>query len=320
MAHKAKIATVFGGTGFLGKQVVHRLAARGVTVKIATRVPERANYLKTCGAVGQVVPVQCDYSNPNSISSTVKGSDFVVNCVGILFERKKRATFEHAHVDLPAIIAKACADEGVARFAHVSALGCDTGISKYAQTKYDGENAVRANFPDAIILRPAVMFGQDDDFFNKFAELSRFMPFLPLIGGGKTRFQPVYVGDVADVVIECIFDTSGNLQGKTYQLGGPDIVTFREIYEKLFKYTGRTKKMISIPFRIVKLEAAFLKFWPNPILTPDQVDSLKTDSIVDDKALGIDVFNVHPKSMDLVLPGYLETYKSGGRFAVEQNA
>lgn len=320
MAHKAKIATVFGGTGFLGKQVVHRLAARGVTVKIATRVPERANYLKTCGAVGQVVPVQCDYSNPNSISSTVKGSDFVVNCVGILFERKKRATFEHAHVDLPAIIAKACADEGVARFAHVSALGCDTGISKYAQTKYDGENAVRANFPDAIILRPAVMFGQDDDFFNKFAELSRFMPFLPLIGGGKTRFQPIYVGDVADVVIECIFDISGNFQGKTYQLGGPDIVTFREIYEKLFKYTGRTKKMISIPFRIVKLEAAFLKFWPNPILTPDQVDSLKTDSIVDDKALGIDVFNVHPKSMDLVLPGYLETYKSGGRFAVEQNA
>ncbi|PCI54923.1 MAG: NAD-dependent dehydratase [Alphaproteobacteria bacterium] len=320
MAHKAKIATVFGGTGFLGKQVVHRLAARGVTVKIATRVPERANFLKTCGAVGQIVPVQCDYSDARSIHQAVKGSDFVVNCVGILFERRKRARFEYLHVDLPAIIAKACADEGVSRFTHVSALGCDTGISKYAQTKYDGENAVRANFPDAIILRPSVMFGQGDNFFNKFAELSRFMPFLPLIGGGKTRFQPVYVGDVAEVVSKGLFVGSSEFLGQTYQLGGPDIVTFRGIYEKLFKYTARPKKLISVPFRIAKLKAAFLKFWPNPILTPDQVDDLKTDNVVDDKAQGIDVFEIHPKSMDLILPGYLETYKFGGRFAVEQSA
>ena len=319
MAHKEKIATVFGGTGFLGKQVVHRLAARGVTVKVATRVPERAYFLKTCGAVGQIVPVQCDYSDARSIHQAIKGSDFVVNCIGILVERKKRARFEYLHVDLPAIIAKACADEGVSRFTHVSALGCDTGISKYAQTKYDGENAVRANFPDAIILRPSVMFGQDDNLFNKFAELARFMPFLPLIGGGRTRFQPVYVGDVADAVLSGLFSGSAEFLGKTYQLGGPDIVTFREIYEKLFKYTARSKKMISVPFRIAKLKALFLKFWPNPILTPDQVDTLKTDNVVDDKALGIDAFEIHPKSMDLILPGYLETYKSGGRFSMEQS-
>lgn len=320
MAHREKIATVFGGTGFLGRQIVRRLAARGVTVKIATRVPERADYLKTCGAVGQIVPVQCDYSNPNSISSAVKGSNFVVNCVGILFERKKRANFEHEHVDVPAMIAKACENENVSRLTHISSLGCDTGVSKYAQTKHDGENAVRTNFPATIILRPAVMFGQDDDFFNKFAELARFVPFMPLIGGGEMRLQPIYVGDVADVVIEGLFDTSDKFQGKLYQIGGSEVVTLKEVYQKLFQYTGRTKKLFTIPFGIAKFEAAFLKFWPNPILTPDQVDSLKTDSIVDDKALGIDVYNVKPKSMDLVLPGYLETYKSGGRFAVEQNA
>lgn len=318
MAHKDKIATVFGGTGFLGKQIVHALAARGITVKVATRVPERADFLKTCGAVGQVVPVQCDYSDAQSIHRAVKGSDFVVNCIGILFERKKRATFQHVHVDIPAMIAKACADEGVVRFTHISALGCDTGISQYAQTKFDGENAVRTNFPDAIILRPSVMFGQGDNFFNKFAELSRFMPFLPLIGGGKTRFQPVYVGDVADVVLKGLFAGSGCYQGKTYQIGGTDIVTFKEIYEKLFKYTVRPKKLISLPFRVAKFNAVFLQIWPNPILTPDQVDNLKTDNVVDEKAQGIDVFDIHPKSMDLILPGYLETYKSGGRFAVEK--
>ncbi len=320
MAHREKVATVFGGTGFLGRQVVRRLAARGVTVKIATRVPERASFLKTCGAVGQVVPVQCDYSDPGSISSVIRESDFVVNCVGILYERKKRAKFEHEHVDVPAMIAKACDDEGASRLVHISALGCDTGVSKYAQTKYDGENAVRTNFSDAVILRPAVMFGQDDDFFNKFAELARFSPFLPLIGGGEVRMQPVYVGDVADVVMECLFDSCGKFQGKLFQIGGPDIVTLKDIYQKLFKYTGRTKKLLSVPFGIAKFEAAFLKYWPKPILTPDQVDSLKTDSVVDGKAMGIGVFDVHPKSMDLVLPSYLETYKSGGRFAVEQSA
>ncbi|PCJ03162.1 MAG: NAD-dependent dehydratase [Alphaproteobacteria bacterium] len=319
MAHKDQIATVFGGTGFLGRQIVRELAARGVTVKIATRVPERAYSLKTCGAVGQIVPVLCDYSDAQSVRAVVKGSDFVINCIGILFERKKRATFEHVHVDIPAMIAKACADEKVSRFTHISALGCDTGISKYAQTKFDGENAVRTNFPAAMILRPAVMFGQDDDFFNKFAELARFMPFLPLIGGGKTRLQPVYVGDVADIVLKGLFSNSSRFQGKIYQLGGPDVVTFREIYEKLFKYTMRPKMLISMPFSVAKLEAVFLNILPNPILTPDQVESLKTDSIVDNEALGLDVFDISPKSMDLVLPGYLETYKSGGRFAVEQN-
>ena len=307
MAHREKIATVFGGTGFLGKQVVHRLAARGVTVKIATRVPERADFLKTCGAVGQVVPVQCDYSDARSVHQAIKGSDFVVNCIGILVERKKRATFEHVHVDLPAVIAKACADEGISRFTHVSALGCDTGVSKYAQTKHDGENAVRANFPDAVILRPSVMFGQDDDFFNKFAELSRFMPFLPLIGGEKTRFQPVYVGDVAESVLTSLQDKK--CQGKIFELGGQSIYTFKDLMKLMLTYSCRQKPFLFIPSFMATFLAKILQFMPNPLLTPDQLKRLETDNVVNKKEKGLKDLGITPTPLEAIVPSYLVCYK-----------
>ncbi len=314
MAHKNKVATIFGGTGFLGRQIVKELAERGVTIKIATRIPESAYFLKTCGTIGQIVAIPCNYSDAGSISDAVRGSDFVVNCVGILFEKGKKSKFQNIHVDLAAMIAKACTDENIDKFIHVSALGCDKSSSKYGKSKHDGEKAVLSNYPSATILRPSVMFGKDDNFFNMFAQISRFTLVLPLIGGGETKFQPIYVGDVANTTIKILL-SNNDYKGKTYQLGGADIVTFKEIYEKLFKYTGRTRKLIKLPFALAKIEAAFLSLLPKPLLTPDQVESLKTDNIVEDGALGLNIFDITPKSMDLILPEYLAVYKSGGRFA-----
>ncbi len=315
MAHKNKIATIFGGTGFLGKQVVKELAKRGIIIKVATRFPESVYSLKTYGAIGQIVAIPCDYSNASSISEAIKGSDYVINCLGILFEKGKKAKFQQLHVDIPAMIAKSCSDEDVEKFIHISALGCNKSTSKYGKSKHAGEKAVLTNFPDATILRPSVIFGENDNFFNMFAQISRFTPILPLIGGGHTRFQPIYVGDVSDVITKILLSKNNNYKGKIYQLGGNDIVTFKEIYEKLFKYTGRKRKLIYLPFFIAKMEAMFLNLLPNPILTPDQVESLKTDNIVDDGALDLKIFHIKPKSMDLILPQYLGTYKSGGRFA-----
>ncbi|HOO81935.1 MAG TPA: complex I NDUFA9 subunit family protein [Alphaproteobacteria bacterium] len=312
MSMKNKIATVFGGTGFVGRQIVRELAARGVAVKVATRVPERAYFLKLDGSVGQIVPVACDYNDEQSVAKAVKNSDYVVNCIGVLFERK-RGDFKRAHKDIPAIIAKACEEEGVQRFVHISIPNIENDASRYASTKYEGEKAVQKAFPKVSILRPSVVFGPDDDFFNKFAELMRFFPVLPLIGGGKTKFQPVYVGDVADAVIAAL--EKPEAQGQIYELGGPDIVSFKEIYEILSRYTGRKRSYISLPFWLAKVQAVFMGLMPKPLLTCDQVESLKTDYLIKPSAQGLSDLGVKITGMDTILPTYLESYRSGGRFA-----
>lgn len=318
MAQGDKIATVFGGTGFVGTQVVRELATLGYIVKVATRIPESAYFLKPCGNVGQIVPVACDYRDDAGLAEIVKHSDIVVNCIGILYERGRKNSFKRMHVDVPAMIAKACSDGGVTRFVHISALGCDKGTSKYAKTKLQGEKAVHENYPKATILRPSVIFGEGDNFFNMFAELARFVPFLPLIGGGKTKFQPVYVGDVADAVIRVSHQADPIYQGKVYQLGGPEVVDFKEIYQFIFKHTGRVRRLIKIPFGFAKFEAMFLSLLPKPLLTPDQVESLKTDNIVEDGALGFHSLGIVPKSMDSIVPFYLERYRAGGVFAKQK--
>ena len=319
MSRHYQIATVFGGTGFVGRQVVRELALRGVIVKVATRVPERANYLRPCGAVGQIVPFICRYGDAESVAHAVKGSDFVINCVGILFERGKSSTFQKAHVEVPARIAQACAVEGVERFVHVSSLSCDKAQSKYAKSKLEGEKAVLANFPRATILRPSVIFGPDDHFFKMFAELSRYVPCLPLIGGGHTQLQPVYVGDVADAVMACLFTPrvreKHNPEGKIYELGGPEVLTFRQIYEKLFTYTERKRMLVSVPWGMAKVQASFLSLLPSPLLTCDQVETLKSDNVVSPGAYGFETLGLQPKSLDLILPGYLEGYRPGGKLA-----
>lgn len=322
MSHDYKQATIFGGTGFVGAQIVRELAKMGVTVKVATRIPERAYFLKTCGNVGQIVPFACNYDDPDSIAAAVKGSDYVVNCIGILYQRGKN-TFQRAHVEIPEAIAQACKKEKVERFVHISALGVDKSTSKYAQSKMEGEKAVGKAFKDTTILRPSVIFGANDNFFNMFARLAQVFPALPLIGGGKTRFQPVFVGDVADAAIAALTGSRVGEQnpcGNTYELGGPEILNFREIYERLFQHIGEKRCLIPLPFWLAKFEALFLSLLPNPLLTPDQVESLKHDSVVGEKALTLHDLGLHPTGMGLILPDYLEPYKIGGKFAEKKRA
>ncbi|MCB1532271.1 MAG: complex I NDUFA9 subunit family protein [Alphaproteobacteria bacterium] len=317
MTLKNKVATVFGGTGFIGTQVVRELAKRGVTVKVATRVPERAYFLKPAGAVGQVVPFACNYGDDSSLAQAVSGSDYVVNCVGILYERGRMRRFNRIHTDLPEVIAQACKKAGVERFVHISALGCDTGTSKYAKSKLAGEKAVLKAYKTATILRPSVVFGEDDDFFNMFAHMARFVPVLPLIGGGETRFQPVFVGDVADAAMAALERPAlgdSNPQGNIYELGGPDVLSFKEIYELLFDYTQRPRPLVKLPFWAAKIEAFFLQFLPKPLLTPDQVESLKTDTVVGKKALTLVDLGVNATALRSILPRYLPSYRAGGRF------
>ncbi|QQG36347.1 MAG: complex I NDUFA9 subunit family protein [Micavibrio aeruginosavorus] len=317
MVSKRKIATVFGGTGFVGRHIVKRLATEGYTVKVATRVPERAYFLKPCGNAGQVVPVVCHYNDPASLREAIEGASIVVNCLGILFERR-RSRFRRLHVELPGQIAEASAREGVERFIHISALGADRSRSRYALTKLEGENAVKAACPWATIMRPSVIFGPEDNFFNMFARLAQILPLLPLIGGGKTLFQPVYVGDAAQAIaVAALRPVDGGFdpRGKTYELGGPETVSFRQIYELLAKYTGRRRFMVPLPFCVAKIEAFFLSFLPRPLLTPDQVESLKTDNVVSAGSLTLADLGVASTGMGLILPSYLETYRVGGRFA-----
>lgn len=311
-------ATVFGATGFVGRHVVRGLARKGIRVKVATRTPQKAYFLKVSGTVGQIVPFTCNLNDPESVKLAVSGSDFVINCIGILYERRK-STFQKIHVDIPTSIAQACVQTGAKRLVHISSLGCEKGSSKYSKTKYEGEKAIIQTFPHATILRPSVIFGKDDSFFNKFAELSRYLPFLPLIGGGKTKFQPVFVGDVADAVIASLDESSrGKLidpRGHIYELGGPDVLNFKEIYETLFRYTLRRRYLVHLPWPVAKIQGSFLSLFPNPLLTADQVESLKIDNVVNSNSLGFADLGVIPKSLDLILPDYLENYRSGGRFS-----
>jgi uncharacterized protein YbjT (DUF2867 family) len=318
MSFDTKTVTIFGGAGFVGRHIVRDLARLGYTIKIACRVPERAYFLKPCGVVGQVVPVACDYSDSRSIMQAIKGSDFVVNCIGILHERRK-GDFVRVHTDIPAAIASACNAENVSRLVHISALGVEQDQSRYAKTKLGGEGAVLQLFPKTTILCPSVIFGPDDDFFNKFAALARIMPMLPLIGGGKTKFQPVYVGDVAQAVTVCL--TAGDeICGRVFELGGPEVVDFRGIYNHLFKYTKRPRPLVSLPWSVAGMQAFFMGMLPNPMLTRDQILSLKSDHTVSKDALKLQDLGIEPTSMDIILPTYLGSYRSGGRFADQKAA
>ncbi len=315
---KGKTATVFGGTGFLGRYIVARLARAGAIVRVVTRHPGSAYFLRPNGVVGQVVPVFSSYSSPEDVSAAVAGSDIVVNCVGILFEKGRRSKFARVHADLPQWIAQASATHGVSRFVHVSALGVDESKSRYAKSKLAGEEAVRAAFPAATILRPSVIFGPEDSFFNRFASLAQISPALPLIGGGRTRFQPVYVCDVASAAINAI--EREDVQGKTYELGGPDVMSFRDIYECLFAETRQKRLLITMPWVLARIKAAFLGMLPVPPLTNDQVTSLQTDSVVGAGALTLSDLGITPTAADTILPSYLDRYRPGGRFAEKKRA
>lgn len=315
-----KNVTIFGGTGFIGQRVVRAFARKGYAVKIAARVPERAYNLRLCGAVGQVVPVLCDYNDVQSIADCVRGADIVVNCTGIIAQGRG-SRFGYLHGDLPGHIAQACAEARVGHFVHVSALGAGASRSRYALSKFEGEDAVLRLFPHATILRPSVIFGEGDRFFNLFAELARYAPCLPLIGGGRTKFQPVFVGDVVEAIDRAAtFDgVPFDPRGRIFELGGPDIVTFRDIYKMIFTHTHRRRALLPVPFWLMKILAAPLSLLPGKLITPDQVESLRSDNICSGTLPGFADLGMVPTPMAMVLPDMLARYRAGGAIAYKHD-
>ncbi len=313
-----KQACIFGGTGFIGRQIVGALAREGYRIKVVTRAPESAYFLKTAGNPGQIAAVPFYRGDDATLREAVAGCDVVVNCIGILAERGKSG-FTRLHTELPRAIAKACVAEKAGRFIHLSAIACDLNHSKYGKSKRNGELAIFENFPAATILRPAVVFGADDNFFNLFARMAQIMPFLPLIGGGKTRFQPVYAGDVAKAVTACLRRPES--KGAIYELGGPEILDFRALYERLFLYTGRKRALVSLPWGFAKFQGALMNLLlPDPPLTPDQVESLKTNAVCSGDWPGLQDLGITATPLDAVLPSYLSRFRPGGRFAAKKKA
>lgn len=304
--------TVLGASGFIGRYIVNRLARRGAVVAAVSRHATRAGFLRPMGDVGQVVPLDAGLGDEARLAAAIAGSDAVICCAGILYERG-RQRFDAVHHQGPALLARLAASAGAKRFIHLSAIGADPASSSaYARSKAAGETAVRAAFPAATILRPSLVFGPEDEFFNRFAALARYAPALPLIGGGKTRFQPVYVGDVADAAMAALDRPETN--GRTYELGGPEVLSFRELMEMILRETGRHRLLISLPFGLAMLEAAFLELLPKPMLTRDQVRLLRHDTVVGADALGLAALGIAPTGLELVLPTYLDRFRRHGRW------
>jgi len=314
-----ELITVFGGSGFIGRHLIRRLARRGARVRAAVRQPNLAGYLKVMGDAGQIEPVQANIRYESSIVQAMHGADKVINLVGILHESGPQK-FTRVQAEGAAAIARAASAAGVRKLVHVSAIGADAASSSsYARSKAAGEAAVREHFPTATIIRPSVVFGPEDDFFNRFAMLARMLPALPLIGGGHTKMQPVYVTDVADAIVRALDDAATD--GKTYELGGPHIYTMKQIMEMVLEQTGRRRLLLPLPFFAARIQAALLQILPRPLLTVDQVRLLETDNIVSQGALALkDLGVTQPTSAEVVLPTYLYRYRRTGQFEASKPA
>jgi uncharacterized protein YbjT (DUF2867 family) len=315
-SNQETLVTVFGGSGFLGRNVVRALAKRGYRIRVAVRRPELAGHLQPLGRVGQIHSVQANLRYPASVEAVMRDSDVAVNLVGILTEGGAQS-FDAVQAKGAETIAKAASAAG-ARMVHVSAIGADENSpSAYGRSKAAGEKAVLAAVSSATIMRPSVVFGPEDQFTNRFAALARMSPFLPLIGGGATRLQPVYVGDVATAVANAVDGKSK--PGATYELGGPEVLTMREIMQIILAITERNRMLISLPFGLAKLQALFLQFAPGALkLTPDQVEMLQTDNVVSDAAkaagLTLEGLGIAPDSMEAIAPQYLWRFRAAGQF------
>ena len=303
------VATVFGGSGFLGRYVVKRLAAAGHIVRVAGRDTERAKDLMVAGRVGQVVPLCVSLGNAAAVARAVEGADLVVNLVGILAERRP-GDFQRVQAEGAGRIAQAAAAAGVARLVHVSAIGADAASpSLYAQTKAAGEAAVRAALPGATVLRPSLLFGPEDQFFNRFGAMAMTLPVMPVICG-DTRFQPVYVGDVADAVLASL--TREDAPGRIYELGGPRVWTFRELLVWILRETRRDRRLFEVPPRLARWQARIGELVPGKPFTRDQLLLLQRDNVVADGAPGLAELGIIPTPVELVVPGYLDRYRAGG--------
>jgi NADH dehydrogenase len=307
----AGLVTVFGGSGFIGRYVVQRLAQQGWTVRVAVRRPERCLFLKTMGVVGQVTPIAADLRSERAVAAAVDGADAVINLVGILYEKGGR-TFQAIHAEGAERAARLAKAAGARTFVQMSALGAAADApAEYARSKAAGEAAVRRHFPDARIVRPSIVFGPEDGFFNKFAAMARFAPALPLVGGGGMKFQPVYVGDVAEALLRCV--ENPYTAGKTYELGGPGVFTFAELLRRMLREIGRRRLLLPLPFGIARIQAAFMEWLPVPPLTRDQLKLLERDNVVSPGALTLADLDIQAQGLDAVLPTYLARYRPGGR-------
>ncbi len=314
------LVTIFGGSGFVGRYAVRELAKAGWRVRAASRRPDLAGYLQPMGGVGQILPVQANLRYPDSIARAVEGADAVINSVGVLAPAGKQ-TFAAVHASGARAVAKAAREAGAKHFVHVSAIGADAkSPAAYARSKAEGEAAVLEEFPKAIILRPSIVFGPEDEFFNRFAAMARISPVLPLIGGGLTKFQPVYVGDLAEAILAAV--SGAGRAGSIYEIGGPDVLSFRELLDRTLQYCDRSRGFLPLPFWAAKLQAALTSPLPNALrpVTLDQVRLLERDNVVSQAAakqgltlagLGI----TQPKTVDAIVPAYLERFKPKGQYA-----
>lgn len=309
------LITVYGGSGFLGRHVVRALAKRHYRIRVAVRRPELANFLQPLGRVGQIHAVQTNVRNVPSVEAAARDAQVLINLVGVLFERG-RQRFDAVHAYGAEQVALAATAHG-ARMVHVSAIGADANSSSaYARTKANAEQLVLAAQPSTVILRPSILFGPEDDFFNRFAALARMSPALPLIGGGFTRFQPVFVGDVAAAIADAV---DGKARaGTTYELGGPDIRTFKELMQFVLATIERKRLLVSLPFPVARLQAMLLQYLPKPLLTPDQVELLRNDNVVSEAAKSemrtFQGLGIEPEPIEAIVPSYLWRFRKTGQF------
>ena len=313
----SRLVTIYGGSGFVGRHVTHALARTGCRIRIAVRRPDLAGHLQPLGGVGQIHAVQANLRYPESVTQAAEGADALINLVGILFETG-RQKFQAVQSEGARNVARAAKATGARALVHVSAIGADArSPSLYAQSKAAGESHVRKTFPNSVILRPSIVFGPEDEFFNRFAALARISPVLPLIGEGKTRFQPVYAGDVAKAVIAVLEGRAA--AGKVYELGGPEILTFKEVLQRILHYCGRRRLLVPLPFWLARIEAKFLQMLPSPLLTVDQVKLLESDNVVSVTARAsrrtLEGLGIDPVPVDAVVPQYLERFRPQGEFS-----
>lgn len=313
----SSLVTVYGGSGFLGRHVTQALARTGCRIRVAVRRPDLAGHLQPLGGVGQIHAVQANLRYPKSVAQAAEDADAVVNLVGILYETGKQR-FSAVQAEGARNVARAAKAAGAEALVHVSAIGADArSPSLYAQSKAAGESHVLKEFPGAVILRPSIVFGPEDEFFNRFASLARIAPALPLIGGGKTRFQPIYAGDVARAVLAALQGRATS--GQVYELGGPEVLTFKEVLQRILSYCQRRRLLVPLPFWMARMMGRVLQILPAPMLTLDQVRLLERDNIVsvDAKASRrtIEGLGIESIPIDAVVPEYLERFRARGEFA-----
>lgn len=306
-----KNITIFGGSGFIGRYIIQELARQDWSIRVIVRHLDKALFLRTFGIPGQINLVSCNIFDPKAVESVIQGSYIVINLLGILYENK-RQTFHNIHVIFPEILAKSALKDNLKRIIHVSALGIDNNFSSYAKTKKEGENIIKHGIPESIILRPSVVFGAEDKFFNLFAKLSTFLPILPLVGA-HTKLQPIYVHDIAKAVGKIIKDDLFfQKSDQIYELAGYKIYTLKELVEFVLLVINRRRLIVPLPFWAAYLEAFFLEKLPNPLLTYDQVKSLRYDNILSDNFLKITDLGINPAALETIVPHYIKRYKSGG--------